>query len=180
MTTEILSDFSAQWCQDLLNSADIVNVTTVSRGPRPPADKLAPLSLFTQTLRSSTTIRAWQSLQTKRVEAPRLSIEFLLLLSLGTGLGSFKDILHGGVLGAITDQAASICAWNYFSPAVRTKQMLVRYHKSVPLPSVVLARSAAIKREGKQVWVRVTIENGTGMVFSEGDVLFYANKLENL
>jgi len=135
------------------------------------------MTLFTQTFKSPTTIRAWQSPQTKRVEAPRLSPEFLLLLSLGSALGSFKDILQ---CGAIFHQAASICTFKHFSPAVQTIQMTVRYHKSVPLPSVVLCRSVAIKREGKQLWVRVYIEDGTGNVFCEGDVLFYVNKLENL
>jgi len=138
------------------------------------------MTLFTQTFKSPTTIRAWQSPQTKRVEAPRLSPEFLLLLSLGSAHGSFKDILHAGVVGAIIHQAASICTFKHFSPAVRTIQMTVRCHKSVPLPSVVLCRSVAIKWEGKQLWVRVTMEDGTRNVFCEGDVLFHVNRLETL
>ena len=180
MFTEELSDFSAQWCQDLLNSPDTVNITTTTRRPPPPADKVVTNTCFSETFKSETTIRAWQSLQAKRTHPPNVSPEFLLLLSLGSGLGGYIDILHGGMFGFIVDQATSICAILTAGPTAATTEITLRYKRSVPLPSVILCRSVATKRDGRKLWVRGTIEDETETVYCEADVLFLSGKQEKL
>ena len=108
--SKTLSDFSAQWCQDLFNSIDLVNTTSITRRPQHPADKKITNTLFSNTFNTDTTIRGWQIFQAKHIEPSNASPVYFLLLSFGDGLDGHKGILHGGMFGAITDQATSMCA----------------------------------------------------------------------
>ena len=180
MSSERLSDFSAQWCQDLLNSPEIVNISTKTRRPQSPADKVVTNTLFVETFKSDTTVRAWQSLRAKQTDPPNVSPAFFLLLSLGCGLNGYKNILHGGMFGLIMDQASSICAVLTAGPTAMTTEMTVQYKKSVPLPSVVLCRTVATKREGRKLWIRGTIEDGAGTVYCKADLLFLTKMQEKL
>ena len=180
MSSETLSDFSAQWCQDLLSSPNIINTSTANRRPPPPGDRVVTNTLVSETFKTDSTIRAWQSLQTKTTETPHLSPAFYLLLSLGAGLDGHKGILHGGVLSLIMDQASSICAVMTAGPTAVTAEMTLRYRKSVPLPSVVLCRTVVIRREGRKLWTRGTIEDGAGMVYCDAESTFFMKKSEKL
>ena len=180
MSSEKSSDFTAQWCQNLLNSPELINTSTPTRRPHPPADALVTNTLFSQTFKSDTTIRAWQTLQAKRAHPSLASPAFFLLLSLGGGLDSYKGVLHGGMFGVIMDQAASICAITIAGPSAVTAEMVLRYKRSVPLPGVVLCRTVATKRDGRKLWVQGIIEDGVGTVFCEADALFLTKKLEKL
>ena len=176
MSSERLCDFSAQWCQDLLSSPNLINTTTTTRRPDHPVDKVVTNSLFSKTLKTETTIRAWQTLQAKHIDGPHASPASFLLLSLGRGLDSYKNILHGGMFGAIMDQATSICAISTLGPTAATVEMILRYKKSVSLPGVVLCITTATKREGRKLWLKSTMENGLGTVFCEAEVLFVVGK----
>ena len=172
ISSEKLSDFSAKWCQDLLHSPELINISTTTRRPLPPADRIVTNTLFSATFKTDTTVRAWQSLRAKHTDPPNISPAFFLLLSLGSGLEGYRGTLHGGVSGVIMDQATSMCAILTAGPRAKTAEMTLRYRKSVPLPSVVLCRTVAAKREGRKIWVRGTLEDGTGAAYCEADVLF--------
>ena len=180
MFSERLSDFSAQWCQDMLNSPELVNISTTTRRPLPPADRVVTNTLLSETFRSATTIRAWQCLQTKRVDPPNASPSLFLLLSLGPGLDGYKGIMHGGMFGFILDQATSISAITTAGPTATTAEMTLHYKKRLPLPSVVLCRSVVTKREGRKLWVRGIIEDGSGAVFCEAASIFVLRNEEKL
>ena len=180
MYSEQLSDFSAQWCKELLESSEYINISTMNRRPLPPADAVVTNTLFSKTFKNDTGVRGWQSLQAKRINAPNLSPELLLLLSLGNGLEGYKGILHGGISAAILDQATSMCAFLTIGPSVATAEMTLRYKKSVPLPSVVLCRTAATGREDRKLWLQAVVEDGMGNVYCEADVLFLTKRTENL
>lgn len=173
MFAEQLSDFSAPWCQALLTSPDLIDITTPARRTKHFRNSVTANPLISTTFRSESTIRAWKSLRTANIEDPTsVSPTFLLLLSLGSGLGGWTDTLHGGVFGVIIDQSNSICVQAMASPPNMTAEMNLRYRKRVPLPSVVLCRSVMTKREGKKSWVRCTVEDGAGGVFCEADALW--------
>ena len=180
MSSENLSDFSAQWCQDLLTSPDAINTSTKTRLPSPPADRVVTNTLFSETFKTNTTIRAWQTLRAKHIQLPDISPVFYLLLSLGTGLDSYRGILHGGMFGVIMDQACSICAINTAGPTAVTAEMTLRYRRSVPLPGVVLCRTVVTKTEGRKLCIRGTIEDGAGLVCCEADSLFVLGRQEKI
>ena len=176
MSSERLCDFSASWCQDLLKSTELINTSTTTRRPEPPADRVVTNTLFSETLKSDTSIRAWQSLQAKKTDTPNASPTFFLLLSLGNGLNSYKGILHGGMLGCIMDQAASMCAIGTAGPTMVTAEMTVRYKKTVTLPAVVLCRTVAVKKESGKLWVHGVIETEPGAENFEAKSLFSTEK----
>ena len=180
MSEEILSDFSAKWCQDLLNSSDVINTTTLTRRPPPPADQVVTNSLFSKTFRSDTTVRAWQTLQAKHITSPNVSPEFFLLLSLGEDLNGYKGILHGGMLGMIADQATSMCAILTGGPKFVTAETQLHYNKSVPLPSVILCRTVATSRKDRKLWTKSVFENGKGTIYGQADVLFLMRSEQKL
>lgn len=180
MSTERLSDFSARWCQELLKSPNVIHVNTGSRRPSPPADKIFTNTLFCDTLNSETTVRAWQILQAKRLEPPNVSPETILLLSLGTGLDGYKEILQGGMFGPIFDQAASICAVLLGVPTFTTVEMTMRWKKRVPLPSVILCRTVVTRREGRKFWIRGTVEDESRTPCCEADIVFLRREQEKL
>ena len=176
MFTEQLSDFSAPWCQELLNSPNLIDITTPTRRPEAAAGDMITNSLFAVTLRTETTVRAWKSLRTRQIEGSNLSPTFLLLLSLGSGLGGYKNKLHGGILGAIMDQSHLMCAINAASSPNVTAQLNVRYKNSVPLPSVILCRSVMTKQNGRKIWIQGTVEDGFGTVFCDSEALVVITK----
>ncbi|KAL8825364.1 MAG: hypothetical protein Q9191_004463 [Dirinaria sp. TL-2023a] len=169
MFTEQLADFSLEWCQTLLNSPDIVDISLPTRRPA----HLNPL--ITSTLRTETTIRAWKSLHTRDIEdATHQSRTFFLMLSLGNGLQGHKGALHGGIFGVLIDQSNHICALSVAPLSIMTAQMDLRFKKSVPVPGVVLCRSVIVRREGRRIWIRCTIEDGEGGLFCESESLWVA------
>ena len=80
--------------------------------------------------------------------------------------------------GVILDQASSVCAVLEASPTVRTLEMKLRYMKGVPLPSVVLCRAAVTRKEGRKLWVRGIVEDGSSIVYCEAETLFLEVKQE--
>ena len=176
MASQKISDFSVQWCQDLLNAPELINTTMKTRRPKPPADKIITNTLFSETFMSETTIRAWQTLQAKHIDSPNISPMFVLLLSLGSGLDGYNKVLHGGMFGVIFDQASSMCAIHTAGPTAVTAGMNIQYFERVNLPSVVLCRTVAIRKEGRKLWTRGTIEDGTGTVYSKADTLHLLEK----
>ncbi|KAL9599683.1 MAG: hypothetical protein Q9219_003671 [cf. Caloplaca sp. 3 TL-2023] len=167
----MLSDLSAQWCQDLLKSSTEINVTTSTRLPPPPVDAVVQNTLFSKALRTEGTVRAWQVLQGKQITAPNLSPELLILLSLGRDLSGHRNTLHGGILGVITDQAAAMCVGYSFGHRCVTKTAKLEFKKGVPLPSVVLCRTAVIEKQGQHIRTKGTLEDGQGTIFGEADIL---------
>lgn len=177
--SEILSDFSAPWCQNLLNSPDLINTTTPTRlEDEPPGDRLVTNLLYSKTFKTDTTIRAWQSFQAKHTEPSNAGPAYFLLLSLGSDLNGVRGILHGGMSSALMDQSASTCAVSTAGPAVVTAQMTLSYKNSVPVPSVVLCRSVLSKREGRRLYIQGRIEDGMGKVYCEAENIFVVVKKE--
>lgn len=175
MFTEQLTDFSLPWCQKLLNSPDIIDISLPMR--RPENTNL----VITSTLRTESTIRAWKSLHTRDIQDPtHHSQTFFLVLSLGSGLQGYKDMLHGGIFSVLLDQSNAICILSVTPPPSVTAQMDLKFKKSVPVPGVVLCRSVIVRREGKKLWVRGTIEDGEGTVFCESESFWIAKGKEKL
>ena len=78
------------------------------------------------------------------------------------------------------DQASAICAVQTAGPTAVTAEMNVKYVERVPLPSVVLCRTVATRSESRKLWIRGTIEDGLGKVYSTADILYLTKKQETL
>ena len=176
MSSKELSEFSPQWCQDLLHSPALINITTETRRPRPPTDIVIINTLFSKTLNTDATVRAYQVLVTKGNDPFTLS----LLLSLDTGLESYKGFLHGGMSCAILDQACGTCAIESAGPTAVTADASFRFKQRIPLPTVILCRAIVTKWVGRKIWIEGFIEDGNGVVFCEAKFLFVTAKQEKL
>ena len=175
MFAERLTDFSLPWCQALLNSPHIIDISLPTRRPQ------GTNPIINTTLRTEATIPAWKSLRTREIEDPtHLSATHFLMLSLGNGLDGYHNTLHGGMSGVLLDQSNVMCANSVSPPPNVTAQLDLRYKKSVPVPGVVLCRSVVVRREGKKMWVRGTIEDGEAGVYCESESLIIGKGRENL
>lgn len=52
----------------------------------------------------------------------------------------------------------------------------ISYKKPIPTPGPVLCRARLEKLDGKKLYVRGTIEDGAGTVYTVGDAMFIAVK----
>ena len=166
---EILSDFdNVQWCQDILNDPNIKQLRSNGRLPPPPWDKNAPNTLLNETFRTEKTIRAWVALASREKNNPRhASRDFILLLSLGTGLSGFKDYAHGGFSALILDQAMSICSSLAIGPSGKTIDFWSKFKKPLKIPTIIQCKAVVTKVEGRRAFVISTIEDGEGNVYCE-------------
>lgn len=174
--SERLSDLLAPWCQDLLNSPDSTNISTTTRRREPSADRVITNMLISETLRTDTTTRIWQSLHSRHTDALNVSPTFSLLLSLGRGMESHRHVLHGGMCGVIMDQAILVYAFLTAGRTGKTAEIALRYEKSVPLPSVVLCHTVATWKPGRKLWIQASLEVGVGTVFCEAESLWVTEK----
>ncbi|KAF8053825.1 thioesterase superfamily protein [Tricharina praecox] len=119
-------------------------------------------SLTAVTLQTSETIRALASV---RVGSSDVTC---LLVSLGTGMNGHGGILHGGIVSTLLDMAtgSAVVALAF------TAYLNVTFRKPVPTPSVVLCRGWLVRREGRKLFIRGTVEDGEGGVYAEADSLF--------
>ncbi|KAK7186785.1 thioesterase superfamily protein [Paraphaeosphaeria sporulosa] len=92
----------------------------------------------------------------------------LVLASLGKGIENGVDILHGGVTAALLDEAMGRLIRYLHGMFPATAEMSVLYNRTLPTPSVVLAR-ALERDEGR--FVRMGGE-GRGRALAEGRVTF--------
>lgn len=53
-----------------------------------------------------------------------------------------------------------------------TAYLKVDYKKPVRTPGIVLTRGVVVKKEGKKLWLRGTVEDGEGGILATGEALF--------
>ena len=53
-----------------------------------------------------------------------------------------------------------------------TAELSMEYERPLPIPNVVLCRSWVEKTEGRKVWIKGELEDGTGLVFARAQSLF--------
>lgn len=97
---------------------------------------------------------------------------FLLLnalLDLGEDLCSYPGTLHGGLFAVLMDEVMGTAANFQAQHGAFTIQFTTRYLKAIKTPQVVLVRGRVVKKEGRKIFVKGTIEDKDGNLLAEGD-----------
>ncbi|KAK3390929.1 HotDog domain-containing protein [Podospora didyma] len=102
---------------------------------------------------------------------------FNALLDLGEDLCSYSNTLHGGLFAVLMDEVMGTAA-NFQSPygdqdhGAYTVRFNTHFRKTVQTPQIVLVRGRVVKRDGRKLHVRGTIEDKDGNVLGEADGLW--------
>ena len=83
----------------------------------------------------------------------------------------FPDLMHGGLLALLLDEAMG---WAMYADHVFavTAKMETRYRKPVGLEIPVLVRARIVRQRGRRIEVEATLANPTGNVLVEASSLF--------
>ncbi|KAI5812015.1 thioesterase superfamily protein [Pyronema omphalodes] len=149
-------DFSAPWIQTLLSTPSTKILTHTARIAKTNGED----TLFSTTLHSATTIRAYLLLQTPT--------ETLQLVSLGEQLTGHAGIAHGGVVVTLLDEALGAAV----GEPCFTAWLNTQFRRPVRTPGVVVVRARCMKREGRKFWAEAKMEDGEGMVLATAEALF--------
>ncbi|KAF4612545.1 hypothetical protein G7Y89_g15588 [Cudoniella acicularis] len=104
--------------------------------------------------------------------------EVLACLSLGSGVNGHHDTCHGGFVSVLLDEACgNAVLWETpDDKATMTAYLRVDYKKPVRTPGKILCRASVERKEGKKVWVKGSLEDGTGTVYATAETLFIATE----
>ena len=152
------TDFDATpWVEPLLADARNTVISQSWRNPQPGTTKD---SLFTKTLNTPDTFRAFVVIDTPA--------ETLTIVALGSGVNAHENVAHGGLVMTLMDEGLSACVRepNF------TAYLNTTFKNLVPTPSVVVCRSRVVRRAGKKIWIEGTLEDGTGRVLAEAQALY--------
>lgn len=173
------------WCSRAFSDPDLIPIATLSREPKASTED----SFIAETLRTPSTISAWQSFyrelpsQSPRPsgDAPDVSHdttvikgEVVNILALGRGLSGHANVAHGGLISAVLDETMGMVVGVHQSPGMSgfTAYLNVTFKKPLPTPSVVLCRTWLERRSGRKLWIRGTVEDGEGRLFTEAEGLW--------
>ena len=92
---------STPWCAELLNDPDFVPRPTPSRKHKSTTED----ALFAQTLKTGDTISAVTSFYRKPTPGDTHVKEVRMLVSMEYGVNGWEHMAHGGIIGAILDEA---------------------------------------------------------------------------
>jgi acyl-coenzyme A thioesterase PaaI-like protein len=179
------SSTSPAWCLRLLSDPTLKPFGAISRQTKPGnAD-----SFIGETLATSDTISAWQSLyrvplqssSRSRADSPSLDQdrpvagEIVNLLALGRGVNGHSNIAHGGLVGTILDDTLGSVVRLHLSPdkSAFTAFLNISFRKPLATPSTVLCRAWLERTSGeRKLFLRGAIEDGEGQVFAEAEGLW--------
>ncbi|KAI0888950.1 HotDog domain-containing protein [Annulohypoxylon maeteangense] len=100
---------------------------------------------------------------------------FLLLhalAELGVDCQSFPGIMHGGLYGVLLDEVMGTAANSQTANGAYTVRFTTNFRRAVRTPQIVLIRGRVVRKEGRKLHVRGTIEDKDGNIMAEGDGLW--------
>lgn len=131
--------------------------------------------MFSQTLWTATTIRAYHAFYMPLPENTDFAYELNMMYALGTGLDGMTGRAHGGLVSLILDQCLGVCATNaHWADA--TAKLEVEFLRPVDTPGIVLCKSSVDRIEGNRVWMVGTLDDGMGKVYARGKGLFVRSR----
>ena len=189
------------WAAALLSQPNIIWRLPGTRRPKPDTED----SLYAETLKTSRTICNLITIYEKPAPSDDKIPESSLLVKVGDGMNGHSDILHGGIVATLLDEAMGMLQTvNYerdymavthsghpeseLPPSggtTYTVQLNVRYLKPVRTPSVLKVTARMLKREGRKEWISAEIrqwEEGSaasddeGVICSTAEGMFVAAK----
>ncbi|KAI0111927.1 HotDog domain-containing protein [Daldinia grandis] len=99
---------------------------------------------------------------------------FNALVDLGEDCQSFPGVMHGGMHGLLMDEVMGTAANAQASNGAYTVRFTTHYHHAIRLPQILLVRGRVVRRDGRKIYVRGTLEDKDGTVMAEGDGVWLA------
>ncbi|KAF2024773.1 hypothetical protein EK21DRAFT_77966 [Setomelanomma holmii] len=176
---------STPWAVELINDPKWTRTRTDSRLPKASGED----SFFAETLATDRTIQACLTLRpTEEIYDDLAYQEIVTLIRVGDGLNGYPSIAHGGLVATLLDEVCGVlivlnmekskermkesgkagpCSMNYMTAYLNTI-----YKKPVPTPGVLKCTAKFERRDGRKLYVRATIENGKGTIYTVGEAMF--------
>ncbi len=92
-------------------------------------------------------------------------------VQLGTAFQGWQDVIHGGVVAALLDEAC-IYACRAAAEQVVTAELQVRYRKPVPVGAQVEVRGQLIDRR-RRIWLARAQLKVAGVLYAEAEAKIY-------
>ena len=173
---------STPWCAKLLNDPDFIPCPTPSRKYKSSTED----ALFAETLKTSNTIPAVTTFYRKTAPEASHVEEVRMLVSLDYGVNGWQHIAHGGIIGAILDEAmGGLATFNTRlnayqrsgedAPAIAdmvTAYLNVTYLKPVLTPQIVLVTASLKEIKGTKHYIDGEMKSADGTVFAKAESLF--------
>jgi acyl-coenzyme A thioesterase THEM4 len=161
------------WCIPFLDSSSFVPILFHHRNP--PPEYAGRYSFFSETLKTPRTIPVWEAFY-RPARAPDDYGETVSIIELGEGLDGHPQRAQGGVAAMILDEVAGIIGYMHKTAGkpIVTAYMNTNYRKLMPTPGLVLAKASldGIRSGGRKIFVKASLEDGNGVVYTEVEVLF--------
>ena len=173
---------STPWCAKLLNDPEFVPCPTPSRKYKSSTED----ALFAETLKTSNTISAITTFYRKTAPEATHVEEVRMLVSLEYGVNGWQHIAHGGIVGAILDEAMGGLAT--FNTRLKnnpesgddaqpiadmvTAYLNVTYLKPVSTPQIVLVTARLREIKGMKHYIDGDLKNADGTVLAKAESLF--------
>ncbi|KAK6852761.1 hypothetical protein PG995_011312 [Apiospora arundinis] len=94
---------------------------------------------------------------------------FSALADLGIDCQSYAGTMHGGLYTVLMDEVMGTAANFQAANGAYTVRFTTNYRRPVRTPQVVLVRGRVIKREGRKLHLRGSMEDKNGEVLAEAD-----------
>lgn len=161
------------WCVSILDNPSFVSILFHHRNP--PPQLAGRYTFFSETLNTPRTIPIWETFY-RPARAPDDYGETCALIELGAGLDGHPHLAQGGVAATILDEVAGIIGYMHKTPGkpIVTAYMNTNYRKAMPTPGLVMAKASldGTRSGGRKIYVKAGLEDGTGVIFTEAEVLF--------
>ncbi|KAF2444707.1 hypothetical protein P171DRAFT_280828 [Karstenula rhodostoma CBS 690.94] len=172
------------WCCALLESPQWTRTRTSSRVPKASTED----ALFAETLATQRTIRSCTALRPTEEstigEGEACYDELRVIYEIGEGVSGWPKIAHGGFVVTLLDESIGMLLQLNLGLKIEkgvrpieganvfTAYLNTTYKKPVPAPATVLCTVRLIRRERNKLYLRATVEDGQGTLFTIGDAMF--------
>lgn len=177
-----LSHFHAiPWCASLLLAPDVTVLPTPSncRSLKPSTED----ALFALTLNTDDTISALLYFHKRPPPGQKRIDEISALMTLGYRLNGFANVVHGGIIVTIIDEAMGFFLGQNIERGaflsmgdVMTADLRVRFLRPVATPQTVCISVRFREVKGRKYFVEADLKDGEGTVLAKGEALWISAK----
>lgn len=167
---------SIPWCAKLMDDPNYLMRPTDSRVYKASTED----SLFAETLKTHSTIRAYVTLFKRPVAGVARVDEARALFSLGDGINGYSHVCHGGIVATMMDEAMGSLVWKnkdlLSGPkhATLTVDLKITFLAPIQTPQVIVVISQMRRIKGRKCYVDGTIQDGNGTPLAKSESLWIA------
>jgi thioesterase superfamily protein 4 len=186
------------WVKRLVNDPKWTRAKTPSRVQKSSGED----SYFAETLATERTMRSYLTFRcTQEDDDDQAYKEVRCVVEVGDGLNGFAQTLHGGMAATLLDETCGVLLVlnsekkieraktsdpvDHFMTACKsvsrrgvrsrtnaTIDLNTTYKKPIPTPGPILCTAKVERQDGRKLFVRATIEDGSGTIYTIGEALF--------